>query len=174
MRAELRARWRAHGEFKAYLERNPTVAGIYREETRRETVHVARRNAVLSLAAAVLSFGVSVANPVAAPTGVIALIQTENQLQNQASKIKKARGTTLERARELAKHDSSIEKPDIKHWLETGLVRPGDVPDYAYSKKRSDAYKRRKERRRAAAAAAADHAAAPTGSNRPASRASST
>ena len=125
------ARRRAAVQFRAYLRRNPTVAAIYKEEKRRETVHVARRNAILSFSAAVLSFGVAVKNPVAAPGGMIALLQSETQVQNFSSKLMKARGNTMGRARALAKKDASIERPDIRGWLAAGLVREGDVPSYS-------------------------------------------
>jgi hypothetical protein len=91
-------------------------------------VNVARRSVILSLAAAGISFAVSFASPVAALSGLIALVQAENQVRNQTSKLMKARGDTLERARALSATDPTVEAPDIASFLERDLVRAGDVP----------------------------------------------
>jgi hypothetical protein len=154
--ARARDRWRAHREFTAYLDRNPEVEEIYDEEKGRETVHVARRNAGLSLAGAFIAFGITVANPMVAPAGIIALVQVQTQLENQSSKLKKARGTTLERARALSKIDEDIEKPPLKEWLAAGLVRAGDVPRYTLSRqaKAEKARARRKQAEKKERAAA--------------------
>ncbi len=122
------ARFRAGRDFNRYVERNPQVAEIYAEEKERATFHVARRSVILNLVAAAISFGVSAVTPVAILSGLIALVQAENQWENQSSKLMKARGATLERARALSASDPSIEAPDIASFLERDLVRAGDVP----------------------------------------------
>lgn len=125
---KLCARYRAGNDFKRYVARNPQVAEIYEEEKERATVHVARRSVILNVAAAAISFAVGFAQPVAVLSGLIAAVQAENQIRNQSSKLMKARGATLERARALSAIDSSVEAPDIADFLARDLVRAGDVP----------------------------------------------
>lgn len=119
----------AVSEFRDYLRKNPAVHDIWREERRRETVHVVNRNIVLSLmaASAALAIAAITRNPAALPGGAIGLLQAETQVRNKASKVMKARGNTLVRAQLLRAVDSSIDPPPFLRWLEMGLVREGDV-----------------------------------------------